>query len=58
MAKLAKNQQNSTSRMLDVKTFQSEVMRVISGFHVCRLTPKVLQHHPDTKYTQKQKCHV
>ena len=28
------------------------------GRFKCKLAPKLLKHHPDTKYIRKQKCHV
>lgn len=31
---------------------------VLSDFSVCRLAPKLLQNHPDTKYVRKDKCHT
>ena len=33
-------------------------MCVILSFDVCRLAPKLSEHHADTEYIRKQKCHA
>ena len=37
------------------KTFLKEVMGAISSFIACSVAPKLLIHHPDTKYIRKLK---
>ena len=47
----------NTSRMFNANDISARSY-VLSDFSVCRLAPKLLQNHPDTKYVRKDKCHT
>ena len=50
---------NSTSRIRDANNITARSYdRHIKLFCLYRLARKLLQHHPDTRYIRKQKCHT